>query len=186
MDKVIEFDGIFNVAVGVGGFAALLGALSLWLRYKEVVAPWARRLCLFSDILNTTFVSITVVGVLSVSFSLVIHLPELARSDDIDAVGEKVDQLRRLELPAVDLSGLATSEEIQRLISRLERQRGLDSTIKQLIDGEQLSKGNLQEAVIGVLGEISYFNAVEVSGDAPMGEWQCVKEGEALVICDIP
>lgn len=163
MEKFIEFDGIFNVAVGVGGIAVLLGIWSLWLRYREVRAPWARRLCLVSDILNTTFVSITVVGVLTVSFSLVIHLPALARSTEISDLEGKIERL-------------------DRLVYELDEGIHLHSAILRLREADELDLNSLERAVESVLGDATDYHGILLSGDFPAGDgyWFCRKEAGDL------
>ena len=74
-EAIIEFAGNHRVVVAVGGIGAALGLITLALRCMKIKAWWARCLFFSSDALNTVFVSITVVGVLAVSLSLVFHLP---------------------------------------------------------------------------------------------------------------
>ena len=94
MDLIVAFFLDHVVLIGVGGLGAALGIWCLFLRYKNVEALWARRLCLWSDALNTAFVSITVVGVLTVSFQLAISLPDVAKSGAIPA---QVDNRKLIE-----------------------------------------------------------------------------------------
>ena len=186
MDEVIELACNYSAVVAIGGIGALLGAWSLWLRYREVKAPWARRLCLFSDFLNTTFVSITVVGVLTVSFELAIHLPSLSRSHEIP---EKVDlgdlttgqsdimgEIRKLGgaiPPEIDLSGIRT------LIQEAGRRRDLSSIIVSLHEGQALDENGLAQAVGGVLGNMGAYNSISLSGHLPGagGNWKCHNDG---------
>lgn len=165
MDKVIELAGAYKVVVGLGGVGVLLGVCSLWLRYRDVRVPWARRLCLFSDIVNTTFVSITVVGVLTVSFEIAIHLPSLARSQNIP---EKVD-----------VSNLTTSADIDRLIQEVGKRRDLHSTIVRLHKSGELDNDNLTLAVGRVLGNLRAFESISLRGQIPGEEmrWHCHNDG---------
>lgn len=165
MDKVIEIAGMYNVVVGLGGVGVLFGVCSLWLRYREVKVPWARRLCLFSDILNTTFVSITVVGVLTVSFHLAIHLPDLARSQEIPK--------------EVDVSDLAKKADIDRMIQELGKKRDLYSTITSLHESQELDKNSLTLAVGRILGNIGKYESISLAGNLPGGRqwWHCHNDG---------
>ena len=107
MNDGIMFLFHVKTVVGIGAIGVAIGVTCLWLRYKQVKKPWARRLCLLSDVLNTSFVSITVVCALTLSFQLAIHLPDLARSEGIP--------------PSVDISGLSRGQEaIQSNIRTLE------------------------------------------------------------------
>lgn len=191
MSEVIELAGNYSAVAAIGGIGALLGVASLLLRHKEIRAPWARWFCLFSDILNTTFVSITVVGVLTVSFELAIHLPNLARSQDIPekidlgdlATGQSEIKKEIRELggpipPSVDLSGLATREEIRTLIREADR-RNLHSIISDLHKTQTLNEQSLARAVGRVLGNMGAYESIILGGNLPEagGNWKCHNDG---------
>jgi hypothetical protein len=190
------------VLVGIGAIGVVLGVSCLYLRHKDVEAPWARRLCLFSDILNTTFVSITVVGVLTVSFQLAIHLPDLARAKDIPGevdltelnegqtrISSEIAALGGSIPPPVNLSGLAKGQTgnrqgierlgklIQDLSAQLER-RDLYTTIGHLDNIGQLNENSLTNAVRGVLGDmIRYPNVKLHVRHERAGSWYCHSDG---------
>lgn len=190
IDKVIELAGTYYVVVGSGSIGILLGVCSLCIRYRKVRKLWARRVCLASDILNTTFVSITVVGVMTVSFELAIHLPDLARSQDIP---EKVDladlstgqsdirgdieELRGSIPPQVDVLDLAT--RINRFIQEANRRRDLHSIIVGLHQTQALNENNLAREVGGVLGNMGAYNSIVLGGTLPESgvNWQCHNDG---------
>lgn len=191
MNEAIELAGNYSAVVAIGGIGALLGAWSLWLRYREVRAQWARRLCLFSDVLNTTFVSITVVGVLTVSFELAIHLPNLSRSQDVPervdlgnlTAGQSdiIEEIRKLGSPIppeVNLSVLATRDEIRALIRAADR-RDLHTIIADLHEAQALNKNSLARAVGRVLGNMGAYKSISLTGYLPESgrNWTCHNDG---------
>jgi len=137
--------------------------LSLVLRYREVKSIWARDLSLASDILNTSFVSLTVVGVLTFSIDLAIHLPDLARTKDIP---EKVDLepvVNKQEDIISELNNLGNLMnntyslqhnglyEIKKLI-QMDIQEDFYSKIQVLQKYGNLDKDKLKYAISEVLG----------------------------------
>ena len=85
METVGEFFLTENVhfVLVVGGLGWILGICCLLLRYNDVQRPWVQRVCLLDDIMSKAFVSITVVGVVSLSIQVALNLPTLARTSDI-------------------------------------------------------------------------------------------------------
>lgn len=204
MEKVITFLGAYNLVVAIGGIGASLGVLALYLRHKDITAPWARRLCLVSDMLNTAFVSATVVGVLTVSFQLAIHLPDLARSSNIpqpegpDLSGlttgqaniiQKIDALAGRTPVTADLDGLARSTEIKRLdegIQDLTQQfakMDLYSTIEHLYRNDQLHGDSLTPAVRRLLGSFDYSSVNLSFKHEELGLWTCLDRGDRGFHC---
>ena len=189
MDKIITFFSEYELVVYAGGIGVVLGVWSLWLRYRDVQERWARRLCLASDILNTAFVSITFLGMVTVSFELAIHLPDLARSADIK------------EPETVDLSDLTKGqtgnrkeiETLQQLIQELPAQlqtRDLYATIEHLTDSRTLDKNSLANAVEDALGPISGYDLVRLEGHVPESQdypswarYYCAKYDDGGIRC---
>ena len=211
MDNIITFFGEHHFVLGIGAIGVVLGVWSLYLRYKDVEARWARRLCLFSDILNTAFVSITVVGVLTVSFQLAIHLPDLARAKDIPGeveLTELTEGQTRISseiaalggsIPSeVDLAGLVEAqtennekiEGLRQAIHNLSEQseaerRDLYMTIRHLHQTGQLDPNSLANAVRQVLGDMSRYRMVRLTGEyQPMDYWSCEKGDGDDLECD--
>lgn len=188
MGRVIEIACMYYVVVGFGSIGILLGVSSLCLRYREVKKLWARRICLISDILNTTFVSITVVGVLTVSLELAIHLPDLARSQDISEnvnladltkgqseIREDIDKLRDAIPRQVDESGLAT--KINRFIQEEFQRKDLYSAISHLHDIGELNEYTLARAVGEMLGNMGTYSLIRLGGSLPEVKWSCHNDG---------
>ena len=168
------------------------------MRYREIGTLWARRLCLASDILNTTFVSLTVVGVLTVSFELAIYLPDVARSQEIpekvdlgDLTRGQSDIIRAIDElggpipPAANVSNLATIQEINRLIEELRSRRDLYSIILQLHEAHALSENSLAREVGEVLGNMGAYNSVSLEGIVPEGGGTGECHKEEVVQCHI-
>ena len=181
MKDVIVFFEQFYIVVGVGGIGILLGVLSLLLRYKEIKTIWARRLCLASDILNTSFVSLTVVGVLVVSLNLAIHLPDLARTNNIPKKVDLEPVLNKQEdiiLKINDLenkipTSVIISEQINKLI-QMNSQGDLYSRIQELQRNGNLSKSTLEDAIwekLGILLKFS-FEPLEIKLTEQV-QWEC-------------
>ena len=202
MENVVQFGGILGFAIAGGGIAAVLGIASLWLRHKEIATPWAQRLCLASDMLNTTFAAITVVGVLSISFNLVVVLPDLARKKDIPAtpdlsgmatseqVRQLTDDMRELRpkhslMERLIEKNLASRDTIDRLSAALLQQSRLDLMVEGLIDGDSLTPETLTKAALAILGDATYFDNVHIESADQRNRWSCYHVGENIT-CEVP
>ena len=189
MDKIITFFSEYELVVYAGGIGVVLGVWSLWLRYKDVQESWARRLCLASDILNTAFVSITVLGIVTVSFELAIHLPDLARSADI----KEPETVDLSDLTKGQTSNKIEIERLQQLIQELIAQpqtTELYATIEHLTDSSTLDENNLANAVEDALGPISRYDVVRLEGSLPENQdWKswvryyCAKSDRGRIQC---
>lgn len=173
MDKIMEIRGAYEIVLGVGGFAAFLGVLSLLLRYRKMETPLARRICFASDILNTTFVSITVVGVLTVSFQVAILVPRnlnATKSEILADLNEVKDLMPR-------------EDQIAQRVAQLVK-ANLRSAVEDLEMAENFKKDTLNRAVREALGNWNATENLRISGEYPK-QWSCISEGAELQ-CDIP
>lgn len=185
MDKIMEIDGAYEVVLGLGGFAAFLGVLSLFLRYRKMETPLARRICFASDLLNTTFVSITVVGVLTVSFQVAIYVPRDLNETKTEILAD-LSEVKALMPREVDVSDLAKERHIAQLEDRINQltehlsKADLRSVVDALIAADNFNENSLEQAVRDSLGNWNGETFLEIDSNHPEA-WRCHSDAPYLV-----